>query len=610
MKSFKNFLTETVLLENRAWHQFVGQNAAKLLDRAGLTDSYARNARHTMDPAHGTPEHLTNWLSGKLGMENLTTEEGRWVLKHLHGGGIQRAEDIQSTVIPNLQRLRQAKSEGKSDASLAKIQGASALHAHLKKVYPASSESLEHLLSTEYTIHGENEHWTVVQPHTKDAACAVGKGTNWCTASTGHSMFDHYNEQAPIYTLIPKNPVRRGERYQLHVPQQNADNIQFMDETDRPVGDNQEWSPLSVPEKIPSRLSKKHVDRPLPEISDPHARAALHGVRDLYDFKTTENRKKQKEILDTRLAKGSESGTPDDMINAAMLNHAYAYSEVPVHSSHMRHALTKGGSESVHQARRHLDQMSQTDQREILDDATMEALQTHSNPQVRIIGAMKKWKPEHVMRAVTDPNATVARAAFPSFQPVLSSKLGPEHVTAGLAHPDPSVRRETALWAMNMHHHKLTREHMETLAADPSDTVQWAITHPEYGTKHLDPGHVHAILQSARPVNTQEQHNIIGRIHPMFSRREHAHSHSNSGFGGTTQKLGNTFSELITPAHITRALQNPDTYSREVRQTLLYHPQFDPAKHMELARQNPDLDLRKSKLFPFGHTSPTLGGVD
>jgi len=135
MLSFRQYLEETFLLENKAWHQFVGQNTKKLLDRAGLSTPYMNIGN---EPGHGTPEHVTNYLSRELGMEDLNTDEGRWVLKNLHGGGIQRAEDVQSTVIPNLKRLRQARTEGKSDASLARIQGAGALHAHLAKVYPAS----------------------------------------------------------------------------------------------------------------------------------------------------------------------------------------------------------------------------------------------------------------------------------------------------------------------------------------------------------------------------------------------------------------------------------------------------------------------------------------
>jgi len=268
VKSFLQYLRESFLLENRAWHQFVDQNRQKLLDRAELTTTY----NDTRDePGHVTPEHLTNHLTQQLGMEDLTADEGRWVLIHLHNGGIERAEDVKSTVIPNIKRLRQAKTEGKSDSKLKFMQGAGDLHAHLNKIYPVSDESLTKLNPKEYTIHGENEHWTVVQPHTKDAACAVGRGTNWCTASTGkHNRFRHYNNAAPLYALIPKNPVRKGERYQIHMP--DSEYPQFMDENDRPLP--QEWSPLNAAK-----------GRPLPEIKDETARKTLHTVRDIFDIK-------------------------------------------------------------------------------------------------------------------------------------------------------------------------------------------------------------------------------------------------------------------------------------------------------------------------------------
>ena len=622
MKSFLRYITETVLLENKAWHQFVGQNAKKLLDRAGLTDAYERNKRITMDPAHGTPEHLTGWISEKLGMQDLNADEGRWVLKHLHGGGIQRAEDVQSTVIPNLQRLRQAKSEGKSDASLAKIQGAAALHAHLNKVYPASSESLEHLKPEEYTVHGENEHWTVVQPHTKEAACAVGKGTNWCTASTGHSMFDHYNAEAPIYTLIPKNPIRKGERYQMHVPKQGPDNIQFMDEKDEPIG-FQGWSPLSKPDETwPRGLEAKQLDRPLPEIADPHARATIHGMRDLHEFKNTSSMGKQIDMMTTRLAKGSKSGTPDDVINAAMIQHARAYDPVGENDtptfgkSHIRLALTRGGSATADQAKRHLDQLSRIAQRDILDDATMEHLQTHEDPKIRLIGAMKKWKPEHVMRAAKDPAPEVAQHALPHFDVALEKQLKPAHVDQMLKHPDFHVRASVISWGLGRG--RLTHDQVDKLAADPDERMRHKLAEP-HNVKELSPAHIHTMLQHSRPltrfasshkaeqlaaqpktpevmgqITDRAYESLIRHLHPLTRDRWSS---------GNPISSGETFNRKITATHITRALQNPDKYDPHIRQMLLTHDAFDPAKHMELARQNKDLNLQKTEHFVHGDPS-------
>jgi len=67
----------------------------------------------------------------------------------------------------------------------------------------------------------------------KDAACLVGKGTKWCTASDqSNNMFDSYNEKGDLYTLI----VGSGDnqrKYQFHY---EAD--QFMDEQDSPLTDS------------------------------------------------------------------------------------------------------------------------------------------------------------------------------------------------------------------------------------------------------------------------------------------------------------------------------------------------------------------------------------
>jgi len=598
MLSFLQYLKETFLLENKAWHQFVGQNTKKLLDRAGLSTTYMNIGK---EPGHGTPEHVTNYLSRELGMEDLNTDEGRWVLKNLHGGGIQRAEDVQSTVIPNLKRLRQARTEGKSDASLARIQGAGALHAHLAKVYPASQESLEHLKPEEYTVHGENEHWTVVQPKTKEAACAVGKGTSWCTASAGgHNMFGHYSGQAPLYSLIPKNPLRKGERYQMHLPT-DPGSFQFMDETDQPVHRQHYSAPLSDPE------------RPLPEIKDPHARASIHGIRDLHDFILADEPITQTEMLTPRLAKGSKPDSPEDTVNAAMIQHFRAYHPRTGASDHtlgnlsnLRNALIRNGTQTAKQAEEHLDQLASFQQNEVMDDATMEHLQTHSDLEMRVLGARKKWKPEHVMRAIKDPDSRVAENALPHFDNKLLKQLGPEHVDAALEHPSHLVRINTINWGLRRG--LLSHDQTNKLAADPDERVRSRLTKPE-NVPHLSPAHVHTILQHTEPRFNEnakkefENKPITGDAH-MDAIKWYADTinelHPRPAHSPPWTREGKNFTDLITPSHITTALENPDKYSKYTRQMLLYHPSFDPSKHMDLARQNKDLHLRKTEYFPHG----------
>uniref|UniRef100_A0A6C0JU29 Leucine-rich repeat domain-containing protein n=1 Tax=viral metagenome TaxID=1070528 RepID=A0A6C0JU29_9ZZZZ len=66
---------------------------------------------------------------------------------------------------------------------------------------------------------------TVYHPKTKEASCYYGQGTKWCTASTKSSnMFDTYNKDGPLYIIVPKDPKKEGEKYQMHVQSQSLMN--------------------------------------------------------------------------------------------------------------------------------------------------------------------------------------------------------------------------------------------------------------------------------------------------------------------------------------------------------------------------------------------------
>jgi hypothetical protein len=74
----------------------------------------------------------------------------------------------------------------------------------------------------------ENGEWLVIVPHTKEASCYYGKGTQWCTAAEqSHNMFDHYNNQGNLYINIRKSD---GEKFQFHF-----ESGSFMDATDTPI---------------------------------------------------------------------------------------------------------------------------------------------------------------------------------------------------------------------------------------------------------------------------------------------------------------------------------------------------------------------------------------
>ena len=74
----------------------------------------------------------------------------------------------------------------------------------------------------------EDGKWLIIIPHTKEASCYYGKGTQWCTAATSsNNMFDYYDGRGDLYILIDKEA---NEKYQFHFESDS-----FMDEIDEPI---------------------------------------------------------------------------------------------------------------------------------------------------------------------------------------------------------------------------------------------------------------------------------------------------------------------------------------------------------------------------------------
>ena len=74
----------------------------------------------------------------------------------------------------------------------------------------------------------EDNDWMIIIPHTEEASCYYGKGTQWCTAAEkSFNYFEQYNEQGPLYINIDK---RTNEKYQFHFETDS-----FMDETDTQI---------------------------------------------------------------------------------------------------------------------------------------------------------------------------------------------------------------------------------------------------------------------------------------------------------------------------------------------------------------------------------------
>ena len=74
----------------------------------------------------------------------------------------------------------------------------------------------------------EDEKWIVIVPHTQEASCYYGKGTQWCTAAdNSYNYFDHYNKQGLLYINILKGT---DTKYQFHF-----ETGSYMDATDTDI---------------------------------------------------------------------------------------------------------------------------------------------------------------------------------------------------------------------------------------------------------------------------------------------------------------------------------------------------------------------------------------
>jgi hypothetical protein len=75
----------------------------------------------------------------------------------------------------------------------------------------------------------EDDKILVISPQTVEASIFYGKGTKWCTSAKDEedNMFYEYDNDGPLYVIIPKHPKRPQEKYQLHIA-----TLAFMDETD------------------------------------------------------------------------------------------------------------------------------------------------------------------------------------------------------------------------------------------------------------------------------------------------------------------------------------------------------------------------------------------
>jgi hypothetical protein len=273
MLRFTQYLLEEsynliLILEGKGQHQLVNQYGDKILKRIfdeGASHPLGYGLKHydeyIGEAGHGTPEHKTAYILKSLGIPefpdylNISKPEHskiwnshvNWMLKsYANGsehGGINKVEDVYAGAIPYLKRFTKLVDEGKlKHESLSKWKNLSDLQTSVNRHDPLHAAALD---PHEYTKIGENKHWTVVVPHTANAACSLGHGTSWCTTN---GRFEHYNQMGPLHIAIPKNPQGQygaKERYQIHV---NSD--QFMNIEDHPADSKTTFKDRPLPESV------------------------------------------------------------------------------------------------------------------------------------------------------------------------------------------------------------------------------------------------------------------------------------------------------------------------------------------------------------------------
>jgi len=127
----------------------------------------------------------------------------------------------------NLQRLLSKK-------SIAQIASPEELISIVAQAKPEYDKHIADKIENSRKGEGQNliyqtDKWEVYVPETKGASCALGKGTEWCTAAPGLDYYeDTHSKEHPLIIFINKqNP---DEKYQFHYKTN-----QFMDKNDKKV---------------------------------------------------------------------------------------------------------------------------------------------------------------------------------------------------------------------------------------------------------------------------------------------------------------------------------------------------------------------------------------
>jgi hypothetical protein len=153
-------------------------------------------------------------------------------LAKLYGNGGIRFEDLGSTIsdyLTKFHKLKQKKQIPSPRNDFMRYQNIGDFMSVVDEYPDPDSDKQEANRGSAKEYYNDDE-IRVIVPEDEAAACYYGQGTRWCTAAKNNNMFNTYNEDGPMYIVIPKHPKHPGEKYQLHF-----ESNQFMDAGDNPV---------------------------------------------------------------------------------------------------------------------------------------------------------------------------------------------------------------------------------------------------------------------------------------------------------------------------------------------------------------------------------------
>ena len=160
-----------------------------------------------------------------------------WLVRRYIDGSIVRFEDVLSTWADLLHEYHRLKTRRLLPPELMDInkfkteQDLKQLHKSVLDIFNSTDEKVE-VQKGESTEILNNSEVRIIIPNDEASACYYGQGTRWCTAAKNNNMFGGYSSHNhPLFILLPKNPTHDGEKYQVHLREN-----EWMDEEDTEVG--------------------------------------------------------------------------------------------------------------------------------------------------------------------------------------------------------------------------------------------------------------------------------------------------------------------------------------------------------------------------------------